>query len=221
MGIDLGGIGAGAMGLLSSTLTWAIGLAIFMAIIIIGAKIKQSRKFRYPCLEIIGLGQGKISMNLSKAGWFKKNRKFFGLIEASGEQEMVCKDGKRKINNVSSTDYHEFNGKRCVLCKRKDDDPDVLVPLNKVEISNLDLLASIAPADFRDAGIQIIEEKQRETMSWMEKNGGLIIAMGIFIFGLIALVIVFNFAKGESSAWREFAMASKNAGTIIMNSTAP
>jgi hypothetical protein len=221
MGFDLGGMGEGMMGLLTSTLTWAIALVVFMVVILIGAKIKQSRKFRYPCLEVIGLGQGKVSLTITKAGWFKKKRSFFGLVEMSGEQEMICKDGKRKIHNISSTDYHEMNGRRAVICKRKDDDPDVLVPLSKVEIKNLDLLASIAPADFRDAGIQIIEEKQRETMSWMEKNGALVIAMGIFIFGLIALVIVFNFAKGESTAWRDFAMASRNAGTIIMNSTAP
>jgi hypothetical protein len=221
MGFDLGGIGEGMLGLLSSSLTWAIGLAIFIIIVIIGAKIKQIKKFRYPCIEIVGLGQGKISMQLTKAGWFKKNRKFFGLVELAGEQEMISKDGKRKIHNISSTDYHEFNGKRCIICKRKDDDPEILVPLNKVEIKNLNLLASIAPADYRDAGIQIMEEKQRETMSWMEKNGALVIAMGVFIFGIISLVIVFNFAKGESSAWRDFAMASKTAGTVILNSTAP
>ena len=217
----MGGIGAGMLGLLSSTLTWAIGLAIFIVIVITGLKIKQSRQFKYPCLEVIGLGQGKISCTISKAGWFKKNRTFFGLIESGGEQELICKDGKRKIHNISSTDYHELNGKRCIICKRKDDDPDVLVPLNKVTIKNLELLASIAPADYRDAGIQIIEEKRRETMSWLEKNSALVLAMGIFVFGIIALVIVFNFAKGESSAWRAYAEGAKNAGTIIMNSTAP
>lgn len=221
MGFDLGGIGVGMLGILSKTVTWAIGLVVFMGVVLIGAKVKQARKFRYPCLEMIGLGQGKVSITLSKAGWFKKNRKFFGLVEMSGEQELICKDGKRKIHNISSTDYHEFNGRRCIICKRKDDDPDILVPLSKVEVVNLDLLASIAPADYRDAGIQIMEEKRRETMSWMEKNGALVIALGVFMFGIIALVIVFNFAKGESSAWREYAIAAKTAGTVILNSSAP
>jgi len=224
MPLDLGGIGAGMMGLLRSTLTWAI-VAVLIFVVGIGLlKFKQMRRFRYPCLEVVSLGQGKCSFYTSKAGWFKKNRKFFGLIEAGGEQELICKSKgspMRKIHNISSTDYHELNGKRCILCKRKDDDPDILVPLNKVEIKNLGLLASIAPADYRDAAAQILQEKQRETMSWMDKNAPLLIAMGVFIFGLIALIIVFNFAKGESSAWREYAMAAKTAGTVIMNSTAP
>jgi len=221
MGIDLGGIGAGMMGLLSSTLTWAI---VLILIIVVGTallKFKQGRKFKIPCIEVIALGQGKVSLYLSKAGWFKKHRSFFGLVETGGEQEFICKDGKRKIHNISSTDYHELNNRRCVLCKRKDDDPEILVPLNKVEIKNLGLLASIAPADYRDAAIQILEEKRKETMSWLEKNGSLLIAMGVFLFGIISLIIVFNFAKGESSAWRAFAETSKTAGTIIMNSTAP
>jgi len=221
MAFDLGGIGAGMMGLLSSTIVWAIVLALVIIVGIGLLKFKQSRKFKYPCLEVISLGQGKCAFFTSKAGWFKKNRSFFGLIETGGEQELVCKDGKRKIHNISSTDYHEFNGKRCILCKRKDDDPDILVPLNKVEIKNLGLLASIAPADYRDAAAQILEEKRRETMSWLEKNSPMLIAMGIFIFGLIALIIVFNFAKGESAAWREAMMQVKSAGTVILNSTAP
>lgn len=221
MPINLGGIGAGLMGLLSSTLTWAIVLFLIMVVTFLFLKLKQAKKFRYPCLEIISLGQGKCSFYKSKAGWFKKNRKFFNLVEVGGESELICKDGKRKIHNISSTDYHEFNGKRCVVCKRKDDDPDILVPINKVEINNLGLLASIAPADYRDAAVQILEDKKKETMSWLDKNAPLLIAMGVFIFGLIALIIVFNFAKGESSAWRTYAESVRTAGTVIMNSTAP
>jgi len=221
MGLNLNGIGSGMMGLLSSTLTWAVVLILFFIVIYIALKIKQSRKFRYPVLEIIGLGQGKISVQITKGGWFKKNRSFFGLIENGGEDELITKDGKRKIHNISSTDYHELNGKRCIICKRKDDDPEVLVPLNKVEIVNLKLLASIAPADYRDAGIQILEAKRRETMSWMEKYSPMIITIGVFIFAIIALIIVFNFAKGESAAWRTQLETCKSAGAIILNSTAP
>jgi len=209
------------MGLLSSTLTWAIVLIAIIVVTFLFLKLKQNKRFKYPCLEVVSLGQGKCAFFTSKAGWFKKHRKFFGLLEMGGEQELICKDSKRKIHNVSSTDYHELNGKRCILCKRKDDDPDILVPLNKVEIKNLGLLASIAPADYRDAAAQILEEKKRETMSWLDKNAPLLIALGVFIFGLIALIIVFNFAKGESSAWRAYAEGAKTAGTVIMNSTAP
>ena len=219
--LDLAGIGSGFGALFSSMLTWAIVALAFFVGAFLMLKFKQSRKFKLPVLEITGLGQGKVSVNLSKAGWFKKNRRFFGLIEVGGEQIMLTNKGKRRIYNISSTDYHEFNNKRCVICKRKDDDPEVLVPLSKVEVTNLKLVTSIAPADYRDTAIQLMEEKRKETMSWLDKNAPLLIAMGVFVFGLIALVIIFNFAKGESSAWREMALQMKNAGTIIANSSAP
>ena len=214
MAFNLGGIGAGALQLLTSTLTWALVLLAIIGVTFLALKVKQARKFRYPCLEIIGLGQGKCAFYTSKAGWFKKNRKFFGLVEMGGEQELICKDGKRKIHNISSTDYHEFNGKRCVVCKRKDDDPEILVPINDIEISNLKLINQIAPADYRDAAVDILERKQREITTWWDKNQQLIISTIVYIFGIIALVLIFNFAKGESTAWRDFAQQRVSAQTI-------
>ena len=119
-GFDLSGIGAGMFGLLSSMLTWALVLFGMIILVVVILKIRQSKKFKFPILEVTGLGQGKVAVHLSKAGWFKKQRKFFGLLEVAGEQELICKDGKRRVHNISSTDYHEFNNKRCIIAKRKD-----------------------------------------------------------------------------------------------------
>jgi len=221
LGFDMGGIGSSAMGWASSLLFWGIGF-IVLCVVIIGLLVfKRKLKFTYPCVEIVGLGQGKVSIYTTKAGWFKKKRIFFNLIETGGEQELICKDKSRKIFNVSSTDYHEINGKRGILCKRKDDDPEVLVPLNRVEISNLKLIMNIAPADFRDAAVDILEEKRKETMGWLEKNAPVIVAITVFMFGIIALIIVFNFAKGESTAWREYAMAAKSGAQVVTSAVAP
>ena len=79
----------------------------------------------------------------------------------------------------------------------------------------------IAPADYRDAAVDILENKRKETMGWLQQNAPLLIAMGVFIFGLIALIIVFNFAKSESAAWREYAIAAKNAIVTTASSSAP
>ena len=218
---NFGGMGAMAFGWFSSMLTWIIILAVLIIFGILILYIRRARQFQYPCLEVAGLGQGKVSVFTTKAGWFKKNRVFFNLIETGGEQELICKDKSRKIFDVSSVDYHEINGKRGLICKRKDDDPEVLVPIDKVEVDNLKLLLRIAPADYRDAAVDILEKKRKETMTWFEKNAPLIITMGVFLFGLIALIIIFNFAKGESSAWREYAIGVKAAGQAVASTTAP
>jgi len=200
---------------------WAIVILIMGVVFIGSLYFRQQRRFIYPCIEMVSLGQGKVSAVFTKAGWFKKNRIFFGLIESGGEQELICKDNKRKIFNVSSTDYHEINGKRGVICKRKDDDPEVLVPVDSVKVENLNLLLRIAPADYRDAAVDILETKRKETMGWLQQNAPMLIAVGVFGFGLIALIIIFNFAKGESSAWREYALAAKNAAVTVASSSAP
>jgi len=220
MSFNLGMMGGVFLGWASSLVFWALLILFLFSLFILFLIIKRKLKFVYPCLEIISLGQGKISVNVSKAGWFKKNKNFFNLIETGGEQELICKNGNRKIFCASSVDYHEINGKRGIICKRKDDDPEVLVPISKVNIENLDLLLRIAPADYRDAAEDILEKKKQEVLTWVEKNLPLIISLTVFIFGLVALIIVFNFAKQESSAWRAFANSART-GIRIINSTAP
>lgn len=219
-GDGLGAVTNTAMGWATSLLFWVI-IIFGLFVVFVGALIfRQRMRFRYPCIEIVGLGQGKVSVFHTKAGWFKKKRAFFGLLETGGEQELICKDGKKKIFNASSVDYHEINGRRGLICKRKDDDPEVLVPLDRVEIQNLKLLVRIAPADYRDAAVDILESKRKETMGWLEKNMPLIIAGTVFVFGIISLIIIFNFAKSESTAWRTFAESARTA-TTIASSTAP
>jgi len=219
--INFGGIGGMAMGWATSMLFWGAIVLLMFGVFIVALIVRQKRRFIFPCLEIVSLGQGKVSIQVTKAGWFKKRRFFFGLLESGGEQELICKDLKRKIHSISSTDYHEINGKRGVICKRKDDDPDVLVPIDNVQFADLHLLMRVAPADYRDAAVDILESKRKETMSWLEKNSPLLVSIGIFIFGLIALIIIFNFAKGESSAWREFATMARSGAQVVASTTAP
>jgi len=44
---------------------------------------------------------------------------------------------------------------------------------------------------------------------------------GLIILSVISLVIIFNFAKGESAAWREYAMGVKAATTSVASTIAP
>jgi len=219
--VDLSGMGGLALGWATSLVFWSIMIVGLIVVFFASLKVRQSMRFKYPCIEIVSLGQGKVSAYVTKAGWFKKRKTFGGLLEIGGEQELICKDNKRKIFCASSIDYHEINGKRGLICKRKDDDPDVLVPLDEVEVKNLKLLVRIAPADYRDAAVDILEEKRKETMTWLEKNAPVIITIGLLLFALIALIIIFQFAKQESAAWRDYALGVKAATQAVASTTAP
>jgi len=219
MNINFGGMGGLVMGWATSLLFWAVIFILITIGFIVILKIRKWRRFEFPCAEIIGLGAGKIRLDISKAGWFKKRKIIFGLLDWSGEDELICKKGGRKIYYSSSIDYHDINGKRGIIVKRKDDDPEILVPLTKFELKNGKLLGEIAPADYRDTSLQLLEKYEKETMTWWQQNAPIIVLGGIIIFALIALIIIFNFAKGESAAWREFAEASKTA--VAIASSAP
>jgi len=225
-GIDTGAIGDSILNLFTSFFFWIIIMMVLGFIFILFLFYRRSRKFEFPCIEVIGLGEGKIRTNITKCGWFKKKKMFFNLYDFGGEDEMICK-GKfggrnRRILYASSTDYHDINGKRGIICKRKDDDPEILVPLNTFEVKNSILLGSIAPADYRDASITILEDKRKETLTWWDENKATLVLAGTMVFAIIALIIIFKFAQGESSEWREFALnALKNVNVATASPSAP
>ncbi len=218
MAYNLGGMGGAIVSWGSSMLFWSIVALIIVAIFVGFLYVKKQFSYKFPVLEVVGVGQGKVMIEKSKCGWFKKKSMFFGLIETGGEQEMRVKAGNRKVQQVSSMDYQEMNGKRCLIVKRKDDDPNVLVPLSSFEISNEKLLAAIAPADYRDAAIDILDEKRKETLTWWDENKSTLLLAGVIIFALISLIIIFNFAKGESAAWRD---AMTKVNQLPASSAAP
>ena len=227
MGIEgyTSGIVTGIMGWATSMLFWAlvlVGLFIgFVGMMI----IRRNKRFMFPVLEIISLGQGKIRVNLGKGGWFKSKKMFFGLHDYAGEDEMLVKgkflEPTRKVFYASSVDYHDIFGKRGLIVKRKDDDPEILVPLTKFEIKNLSLIGEIAPADYRDAAVKILEEKQKETLSWWDENKALIISTIVFVFGIVSLIIIFKFAQQESAAWRDALMNQCKSKLASLASKAP
>jgi len=206
-GFEFGGIGSMAFGWASSLFFWVIAMVVLVAVGIVALKIRKGRRFEFPVLEVISLGQGKIRVQSGKAGWFRNKTVLFGLLDVGGEEELLCKGKRghkdRRILYASSTDYHDINGKRGIIAKRKDDDPAILVPLNTFEVKNLSLLSTIAPADYRDAANKILEDKRKETLTWWDENKTTILMVSTLIFCIIALIFIIKFAQGESSAWRE------------------
>jgi len=177
-----------ALGWLRSGLFWVI----LIGLVVVGGvgflKIKKRRKLRYPILMVVNIGNGKIATKETTAGWFKQKTMFFGLIDYGHEEVLKTKDGLRVLAGAS-TDFHEINGKSGLICKQKDDDPKILVPISKAKVYNEHLLAEIAPADYRDASVQIMEEATSELKPTWEKilgyalfGGAIIIAIVGFIF---------------------------------------
>jgi len=241
-------LGFGNIGVWFSTLVfWLIIGCGFFIFVIACLYIKKTRRLIYPVIEITDLGGGKVGIRNTKAGWFKSQTMFFGLIEKGGEQKLRLKDG-REIQNASSVDFHDINGKRGVLIQRKGDDPKVLLPITKskfgrtviikkdkagniikkvqLDPDSIDLVNTIAPADYRDTSAKILQQSQDETMGKLEKfmqQALPFVMTGVFI---VALIFIIQYAKHtQAEAYKHNLDAIKascsNVATVIKSSTAP
>lgn len=205
MALNLSSFGATFLGWGWTMFTWLFAVIVLALLVVAGLYLNKSRRFNIPVLEVIGTGRGKVIINSTYAGWFKKNTSFMGLIETGGERVFIVKDGNRRVFNVSSEDYHEINGKKGLIVKRKDDDPEILVPLSEVEVSGLKMLSSIAPADYRDVAVEILAEKKREAFSWWDENKSIVVSITLFVIMMVVMIVFFKFMSGESEGWRSTA----------------
>lgn len=167
-----------------------LGVILVLGLLTIGMLwVKKKKKLQYPTFVITYLGNKKVGIELSRSGWFSKKQVFFGLWEVKGEQVLKLKDGRR-IQGASSVDFHDFNGKRCLLVRRKDDDPKVLIPIRDVDIEGDKLMAAIAPADYRDASNEIIKSAENEMREKWKQILDYIVLGGIIIFALVSIIII-------------------------------
>ena len=200
-------------------LIFVLAVAVFGTLI-----IRKNKKLQYVVLEITNLGSGKIGVNSSKAGWFKTNTILFGLWDQGGEDILKLKDG-RKVQCASSVDFHEINGKRGLIVKRKDDDPKILVPLTSIEISNKHLLSEIAPADMRDASVNIIRQAEKEASTFLDKYLPYIMLGGVVVFAFVSIILIIQMVKnGQTEAGDLILQAGKQACDIqqqVISSSAP
>jgi|GEM_PF-1360611 len=206
--VDLGSIKTGlfsaAGGFARSAFYVVIAVVFIFVSLYIGLLTKRKRRFDFIVLEYIDCGNNKVDIYPFRGGWFKKRHMFNHLIELGGEREMLTSDW-RKIFNVSSEDYHFYNGRKCLLVQRDMDDPEVLVPIKNVNLDEKSkaMLNMIAPADYRDAGVQILERKQAETQTWWDKHGAQIMSALILIFFIISLIIITHWISTETSETRK------------------
>ena len=135
MGFDLGGISSFIFKWLTSFMFWGVVLFAILMVMFGSLIIRKRKKLIYPAIELTDLGAGKIGFKTHKAGWFKTRTILFGLFDYGGEDVLRLQD-KRQIQNASSEDFHDINGKRGLLIIRKSDDPRILVPVNRAGTSD-------------------------------------------------------------------------------------
>lgn len=170
----------GMQGFIQGFYVLVIGIVAMFVVLIAVIKIKRFRKLKIPIIEYIQLKNGSLSTKTHlKAGWFGKHQKFWGLKE-TGEDELVTSD-KRRIPNAASTDFEEINGRMGLKVLRKPDDPKILIPISKSEIKNDKLIMEIAPADYRDVAVRLVELEHQNLMSNFNKYAPTFMALGMIL----------------------------------------
>lgn len=222
MAFDASAISSGFLTIFSSLFFW-LGVILVLVISTFGYLFMRKRKkLIYPLVVLTDLGAGKIGAKIRLkrgAGWFKKKSMFFGLFDFGGEDILRTWD-KREIQNASSEDFHDINGRRGIICIRKSDDPSILLPVNKagtsnryeikggilvpvknLKVINIELLNEIAPADYRDASSKIIDNAEKETMSKWEKLAPYVVFGFLGIIFLVCIIFIVQMVQhGQAEA---------------------
>lgn len=238
MDFDTSAISGGILSMTSSFIFWGAVLIVLLIGVFGFLILRQRKKLIYPIIILTDLGAGKIGAKIRTkkgAGWFKKKSMFFGLFDFGGEDILRTWD-KREIQNASSEDFHDINGKRGLICVRKSDDPAILLPVNKVgtsnkyeignegelipiknmKITNIELLNQIAPADYRDASSKIIDNASKETMGKWEKIMPFIAIGGLAIIVLICIIFIVQMVKTSQDQAKDLIL---EAGKIVVESS--
>jgi tetrahydromethanopterin S-methyltransferase subunit B len=192
MAFSLGGINTSLFSILTSTFFW-IGIVIFAAIMLyIGLKLRIKRKLKIPVYIFNDLGKGKMGIEKTVCGWFKD--KWLLNVYNYGVNDVCLTKEREKIIGVNTKAYHEINGKRSLIVYRKPDDRRILAPISRMAIDNEQLIMEIAPADYREASVDIVKKDTSETISTLDKYLPAIMFgfLGIILMVCIIIIVQYN-----------------------------
>ena len=196
-----------------SPLIWILVMFFFIFVGIGALWVRKQKKLSYTCIVVRNTGNGKIDLKTMKADWFKTKSAFRGLWDYGMEEELRTGGFRKPVDKIqggSTIDFHEINGKRGLICRRKDDDPKVLVPLTKMEIENDNLLGSVASVDLRDAAVNIIRKAEHETRNRTAEIVQWVIMGGVIILALIVIIMSYQFvSKAQADSWARLIEAGK------------
>jgi len=213
-------IGAEITKVMLSPLLWILVVGVLMIGSFGALWIRKQRKLEYPCLVVRKTGNGKVDIRTMKAGWFKSHSILFGLLDWRGEEVLYTGGFRKPVDKIqagSTIDFHEIEGKKGLICRRKDDDPKILVPITKMEMENDVLLGAIAGVDLRDASVNIVQAAEKETRNRTQEIVQWIIMGGVIMLALIVIIMSYQFvSRAQSEAWTYVMQASN-----IVSGSAP
>lgn len=214
MAMDFSNVSNVAYGWLRNGLFWVIVALVLTCGAFAVLWWRKRTRMKYNALEVISFGNGKIGLNMHKAGMFKQKSTLGGLIDYGNEFRFKTDDG-RIIRDASTDDLHDIFGKKSFLVRRKDDDPKILVPITRVGFKNEKLLMEIAPADFRDASVEIVAEATKETQGFLEKYLPYIMLGAIVVFFVISMILASQFFnRTVDKATELLTNAGQNKGSL-------
>lgn len=201
---DISGITSMLFDWLLSPLIWFALIFVFLAATFGFLWIRKRRKLIYNCIEVVKYKDERVGLNSLKAGWFGKN-KYLKRWYDNGEEQLETQDGE-KIHNFSTEDFQEINGGRGIIIMRDPINPDILVPISRVSIKGMEMLAEIAPGEYRDAAADIINDVDKETKDRTMQIVQWIMLAGVIIFALVSIIVIAQMVK----------QGQKEAGDLII-----
>jgi hypothetical protein len=207
-----------------------IVVVIFIVILSGFLYLRKRRALIFSCAEFVDLGNGKTNINFlgnKSAGWFGKKKGLLGLWR-TGDKVMMTKFMKT-IELFSEEDFQEVNGSRGVVFYR---DPvrRALFPINRLGVNGKDLVVDIAPAEYTDAAVDIIQKNEVETMDKLSKFAPYIMFAVMGMIFLIAIIVIVNYVGKSQTEAKDLVLsagktcldaAKSVCSQIALGSTAP
>ena len=206
-------IGAEVTRVMLSPLLWIIVIGVMILFSFGALWVRKQKKLEYMCYVIRTTGNGKVDMRTMKAGWFKTKKMLWGLFDYSGETNLETGGFRKPVNKIqggSTYDFHEIDGKKALICRMKDDDPKIVVPITKIDILNDSVLAEIAGIDLRDASGDIIRKAEKETRNKTAEIVQWLIMGGVIMLALVVIIMSYQFVqRAQTESWERTMEAIK------------
>jgi len=206
-------IGAEVTRVMLSPLLWIIVIGVMILFSFGALWVRKQKKLEYMCYVIRTTGNGKVDMRTMKAGWFKTKKMLGGLFDYSGEANLETGGFRKPVNKIqggSTYDFHEIDGKKALICRMKDDDPKIVVPITKIDILNDSVLAEIAGIDLRDASGDIIRKAEKETRNKTAEIVQWLIMGGVIMLALVVIIMSYQFVqRAQTESWERTMEAIK------------
>lgn len=187
---SLGGYSSSIMSYATTTAFWIAVMFIIAGAFFLILKIRMARKLNKVVLNMIDLGDGRFDFQVTKGGWLKSKRTFFGLLDYGNEQRFYLKD-KRFVDGVSQNDYRYVNNKLALVIVTNPHDSKLCYPISRFYLSKNSkvILSEVAPSDYRDSAEKCIEQVDLEMQNkWQQYAPMIIIGLVIMITLIITLL---------------------------------